>query len=54
MSLSFRCLILLFCTYTLTLKIMQAYGKNKALEKWRALQIHAYNLEDVLKTFQHF
>lgn len=33
---------------------MQAYEKKKVLEKWRALQAHPYNLEDDLKTFQHF
>lgn len=33
---------------------MQAYGKKKVLEKRRALQMHPYNLEDVLKTFQRF
>lgn len=54
MSLSFRCLILLFYIYTLTLDAMQAYGEKKTLEKWRALQIHPYNLDDVLRTFQLF
>lgn len=54
MGLSFRCLALLFSIYILILKTMEPYGKKKALEKWRALQIPPYNLEDIHKTFQYF
>lgn len=52
--LSFSCLVLSFCIYTFALKIVQAWEKNKALEKWRGLQIYIDNLEDVPKTNQRF
>lgn len=54
MGLSFSRLVPLFSIYTFTSKTMQAYGRKKALEKQRALQIHIYNLEGILKTYQHF
>lgn len=54
MGVSFSCLVLLFCIYTFTLTTVEAYGKKKALEKQRALQMHIYNLEDIFKTHQHF
>lgn len=54
MGLSFSCLVVILYLYIYFKTSASIYGKKKALEKGTALQIYIYNLEGILKTYQHF